>query len=415
MTREIAWNLLRHGYDALVRTRTAAGAEEGWFEARMLGRRALVVGGEEGVRTFYDPTLVERRGAVPAPLRLLLFGRGAVHGLDGEQHRRRKQLFLDVVDRTATERLGAEVSVRLEQRVLGWDGRSRVRLHDELVEVYGAAVLAWAGIDVDAEEARRVSHDLAAVVDSFGVRGTGWLPGYRARFRTNRWARRRVREARAGTRPASGTVLGRVAAERSLSDRVASVELLNVLRPTVAVAYFGAFAALAVDRRPDWRERLAAGRPADLRAFGHEVRRTYPFVPLLTGRLRRPLTWAGRTFRRRSFLVLDVQGTNTDPAHWARPDGFDPARFVGYRPGMFAYVPQGGGDPAEGHRCPGEPLAVGILEVTVRELARTSYRVAGASRRVPRRRVPSLPSGGVELVDVRRSPWLELVPGTGPA
>jgi hypothetical protein len=57
MRSEIGVTLLRHGYDALTRLRAAAGGAD-WFEARMLGRRALVVRGEEGVRTFYDARLV---------------------------------------------------------------------------------------------------------------------------------------------------------------------------------------------------------------------------------------------------------------------------------------------------------------------------------------------------------------------
>lgn len=111
--------LLRDGYDAVSRLREANGGAD-WFAARMLGRRALVVRGEEGVRTFYDPELVTRKGAVPAPVRLLLFGPGAVHGLNGDAHTRRKQIFLRIVDRPVVERLAGEVSLRLEEAAAGW-------------------------------------------------------------------------------------------------------------------------------------------------------------------------------------------------------------------------------------------------------------------------------------------------------
>src|SRR4051794_3870785 len=74
MRPEIGVSLVRHGYDAVTTLRRKAGGAD-WFQARMLGRRALVVRGQEGVRTFYDPHLVTRKGAIPAPLRLLLFGR----------------------------------------------------------------------------------------------------------------------------------------------------------------------------------------------------------------------------------------------------------------------------------------------------------------------------------------------------
>jgi len=401
MRREIGVSLLRHGYDALATLRRqAAGAD--WFEARMLGRRALVVRGEEGVRTFYDPRLVTRKGAIPAPLRLLLFGRGAVHGLAGSAHRERKQMHLDVATSRSVDRLAGEVARRLAESMSGWEQRPSVRLFEELTEIYGSAVIDWAGIRVGDAEARSVSRDLATIVDAFGVRGTGYGRGCAARVRANRWAARIMREVRQGRRPAAGSVVGRIAANRSLSDRVAGIELLNVLRPTVAVAYFGAFTVLALEERPDWRERLATGQPADLRAFAHEVRRCYPFVPLLTGRLVNDYTWQDTRFRRGGFMVLDVIGTNQAPGHWPQPTRFDPDRFVGREPNAYEYVPQGGGDPAQGHRCPGEPLAIGILEVTARELARTEYDLNPGSRTVPTRRVPSLPPRGVELHHIRR-------------
>ena len=133
------------------------------------------------------------------------------------------------------------------------------------------------------------------------------------------------------------------------------------------------------------------------------MRRCCLFVPLLTGRLVRDYAWNDRLFRRGSFMVLDVIGTNQDPNHWPDPLAFEPARFLDREPNAYEYVPHGGGDPAQGHRCPGEPLAVGILEVTARELARTDYALASESRSVPLRRVPSLPPRGVELRDVHRT------------
>ena len=41
---------------------------------RLLGRPTDVVAGSEGVRLFYEESAVQRQGAVPLPLRRILFG-----------------------------------------------------------------------------------------------------------------------------------------------------------------------------------------------------------------------------------------------------------------------------------------------------------------------------------------------------
>lgn len=71
------------------------------------------------------------------------------------------------------------------------------------------------------------------------------------------------------------------------------MELLNVVRPTAAVAWFVAFSAHALHRWPGNREPLASGDIAHAAAFAHEVRRFYPFAPFLGGRAVTDLTWRG--------------------------------------------------------------------------------------------------------------------------
>src|SRR3954447_21684375 len=93
---ELSVRLFKDRYRALSRLRAETGGGDR-FGVRMLGRPALVVRGAHGACEFYDPTLVTRRGAMPAPVRLVLFGPGAVHGLNGGEHAERKQLFLDVI------------------------------------------------------------------------------------------------------------------------------------------------------------------------------------------------------------------------------------------------------------------------------------------------------------------------------
>jgi len=399
--------LIRDRYRALSTLRKARGGLD-WFPVRMLGRRGLVVRGADGVRTFYDPTLVTRKAAVPAPVRLLLFGPGAVHGLNDEAHANRKAIFLAIINSEAIEELTRACAGGLDTAIGSWVGRDSVRLFDELVQVYGAAVLDWAGTRTVGQDAARISGDLVTIVDGFGVGGTTYPRAVVARTRAQWWATGVIRDARSGRRPApegSATAVLSAAPRQEVSDIVAGTELLNIVRPTVAVAYFGAYAAHALDHHPSWREPLAAGDPNALRVFEHEVRRWYPFAPLLTGRLRRGYDGAGAHFRRRSWMVLDIMGTNRDPRLWERPDDFEPARFLEREPTAYDYVPHGGGDPAKGHRCPGEPLAASLLQVTLQRLARLDYELLEPAPTgvVPLDRIPSLPADKVTLTQLRQS------------
>jgi fatty-acid peroxygenase len=150
------------------------------------------------------------------------------------------------------------------------------------------------------------------------------------------------------------------------------VELLNVLRPTVAVAWLGTFAVRTLHEHPDWRSRVLADERA-CEAFAQEVRRLAPFVPALAAKVRGDLEWQGARLPRGGRLVLDVPGTNRDPRSWPSPLTFDPQRFIDRRPGAFEFVPQGGGHAEDGHRCPGKGMAVRLLQRTLTAVAALDY------------------------------------------
>jgi fatty-acid peroxygenase len=392
---DLAWRLFRDGYRALPDERRRRGGVD-TFDARMLGRRAVVVRGEEGARLFYDGDVVARAGAVPPPLAWLLFGRGAVHGMDGSAHRTRKAMFLDLLTPERVDPLVAAVRKRLEERMPGWHGSTTVS--DELVEVYGGAVLSWAGIRLDDAEATRISHRLAEIVGGFGFAGTAYLRAWRSRLLLERWARRLVRGTRDGTiLIPRETPLATIASHDELDDRTAAVELLNVLRPTVAVTWPATMAIADLLRRPDREEIVTTDR---LAAYVHECRRLQPFVPALAGRARRPTRLGGVEIRAGDQIVLDVVGTHTDPRTWSA-DGdtsevtdFDPGHFADGDPSPYAFVPQGGGHPSTGHRCPGEPLTVRLLQTTLRAVVEHSLRSLSSGHldvsRIPARPAPPL-------------------------
>lgn len=392
---DLAVALVRHGYRAVARARERTTGEDD-LPATLLGRPCLVLRSEEGVRAFYDESLVRRSGAVPPALKGLLFGRGAVHGLDDAEHSRRKRLLRDVVDDPGTDPVVEDSVSRLADRTSRW-ARGGPRVFDELMSTYGAAVLAWAGLEPTLEEQRWVPEELARIVDGFGGSVPAYPRAWVARRRTDRWLAARVADVRAGRmRPRDGSAL-QVLSRAPLPEQVAAVELGNVVRPTVAVAWLGTSAALHLAHLPQWRGSLAApGGGRHRLAFAQEVRRTTPFVPALAGIARRAATISGHAVAPGDRLVLDVWGVDTDPSRWQAPEVFDPARFVGWSPGAFDLVPQGGGE-VSGHRCPGESLTLRLLAGTVGVLARARYRVAGTAG-FDLTRMPTLPGDGLRLL-----------------
>jgi fatty-acid peroxygenase len=403
-------DLLREGYPWATRVRAGAAA----VPARVLGRRAVIVGGPAGVRRFYDERL-RRRRAFPPPIKLVLFGRGAVHGLDDARHQARKAMFLDVLTRESVERLARHAEREWASATAAWKPGSRVVLFDAAVEVLAASVLPWAGIPVAPEEIPRRGRQLAAIVEGFAKPGPKYLQAVSARWQLDRWARRLVRQVRRGEiQPATGTALHAVANARekrlrTLPDRVAAVELLNFIRPTVAAAWFIAFAGKALHAHSEWRERIAGGDEAALAAFTQEVRRLYPFTPVLAAKARCKQEVLGYALPRGGLVVLDVYGTLHDPAHWPEPESFKPERFLEMPIDPDTFVPQGGGDVATGHRCPGEPVVLAMIAAAVRELSRLAHTQSPQDLGYDLTQMPTRPASGVVLTV---APADSDVPGT---
>jgi fatty-acid peroxygenase len=392
--------VLLEGYGWLPNRR--ARTESGIVHTRVLGQRAVGLCGPEAARFFYDEDHVRRHTAIPWPVQNTLFGRHAVHTLDGERHRGRKGIFLAAVTARSTAELTDAVASAWDEAVAAWPPGRPVVLFDEAARVITRGVCRWAGIpDVDVPA---VAADLVAMVDGFATPGPRHWKARAARRRREAWLAglvTEVREGRVAVPP--GSALELVARHREvdgeeLPPRLAAVELLNIIRPTVAVCWFVAYAGHALHGRPKYREALRGGDREFAEAFAHELRRFYPFAPFIGGRAVRDLTWRGERIPRHAMVLLDLWGQNHDEELWGDPYAFRPERFVGHRPGPFELVPQGAGDPATNHRCPGEPFTVAILRTLATRLARLDYTVPDQDLTISLRRVPARPASGVVLV-----------------
>jgi fatty-acid peroxygenase len=238
------------------------------------------------------------------------------------------------------------------------------------------------------------------VLDGFATPGPAHAKAVLARRQIGRWAAGLIRQTRHGQLdPPPGSALAAAAAldttrGRPVPDQVAAVALLNIVRPTVAVAWFIAFAAVALHQHPHWRQRIADGEQPALDAFVQEVRRFYPFVPVLAARTRTRQDVLGVRLPRGGLVLLDVYGTGHDPTRWPDPDRFNPDRF---RPGPIdpdTLIPQGDGELATGHRCPGEAVTLTMLAVAVRTLARLPHTLPPQDLSYDLSRIPTRPRSG---------------------
>lgn len=111
---------------------------------RLLGRPVRVLRGPDAVAFFYDERHAHRDGALPGPVLDTLFGRGAVHTLDGAAHRARKALFLSwLTEPTAVAALAERACEEFRAAFGGLGGRE-VTLFDEWARVLARAVAGWA-------------------------------------------------------------------------------------------------------------------------------------------------------------------------------------------------------------------------------------------------------------------------------
>jgi fatty-acid peroxygenase len=393
--------LLTRGYGWLPDKRRALGRRT--VPTRLGGMPAYGIEGPDAARFLYDEKHVVRAGALPEPVQATLFGKGAVHTLDGEAHRVRKAMFVALLMREdGIASLAQGATKAWDDAARQWVGR-RIVLFEESAEVIAGAVTRWVGVPLTDGDVPALARDLQALVDGFATAGPRHFRARRARGRRERWLAGLVEDVRAGRAAVpEDSAVAVVARHRDadgalLDSRVAAVELLNILRPTTAISWFLAFSGHALIRWPQYRDRLASGDAAFAEAFAHEVRRFYPFAPFIGGRAPREVEWDGERIPKNAMVLLDLYGQNHDPDLWENPYAFRPERFLGREIGAYELVPQGGGDPRTGHRCPGEQVTVAVLSALAVRLARLEFDVPEQDLSISLRRIPAKPADGVVL------------------
>jgi fatty-acid peroxygenase len=369
------------------------------FETRLLGQRTLCMTGPAAAELFYDARRFQREGAAPEPLRATLFGEGTVQGLDGARHRQRKALFVDALGESSVEALVRLVREEWEQALDRGNG-GRVSLYRWLHPVLTRAVTRWLGMPVGEAQWPDWTRQLVMLFDGAASGVLGHLRTRRARAQAERHVGAWIEALRVGRlRPPVNKAVQAFAWHTDmpgglLSSRQAAAEVLNLLRPVVAVSVYLTFVAHALHQHPHWRSALrAAPAGPDARAFAQEVRRHCPFFPAVAARVRQAFDWNGMRFLPGRRALLDLYGTNHDARSWKDPLQFLPERWQGRRPTAFEFVPQGGAEAAKHHRCPGEDLTLRLMLLGIEMFTvRMQYEVPPQNLDIAMDRLPALPA-----------------------
>ena len=380
------------------------------FETRLLLQKTLCMRGRDAAKLFYDRERFVRAGAAPKRLTRTLFGQGGVQGLDGDAHTHRKAMFMALM---TPDELGRAVDLSAKQwrsYTQKWTGVGRVTLFDETMELLFRTACEWAGVPLEEDEVARRTSEMADLISSAAALGPHYLEGRLARFESERWLGALIEKTRRGeVNPPAGSALERIATHRDLNgkgldEHVAAVELLNVVRPIVAVARYFVFCALALHVHPEWRARLREDEGM-LEPFVQEVRRFYPFFPFAAARVKDTFTWRGLRFEGGTRTLLDLYGTNHDPALWDDPALFRPERFIDWQGDPYTLIPQGGGNHDFNHRCAGEWLTIRLMKHAVKTLINVSYEVPPQNLAIDLARMPALPESRFVITGVSRSAY----------
>lgn len=397
--------MLKEGYHFIANRRKEFNSNV--FKTRVLGRSAYCLSGSDAAELFYDESKFKRAGAAPLPVKKTLFGTGGIQSLDDSEHKHRKAMFMELWTFDAVTDFRYLTRHFYENAAQTWEQQGSIVLYDEVKKVLTQIVCAWAGVPLAPDEVPERASQLSELYEKAGEAGLSHFRGWIARSHAEKWIEGLIEDVRekrlnidpdralykfAWYRGADGTLL---------EPNVAAVEVLNILRPTVANAVWVVFIALALHEFPQQAKKLKDAEQSEMKHFIQEVRRFYPFFPFTVAKTRKDFSWNGFEFKEGTLTLLDLYGTNHHPDDWKDPEIFDPQRFEGLPHEAFRFIPQGGGDYPCGHRCAGEWLTLLFMEETVFFLTqRIRYHLPEQDLSYSFSEIPSLPKSRIWMTNI---------------
>ncbi|PIC56695.1 cytochrome P450 [Sporosarcina sp. P12(2017)] len=400
--------LINKGYNLLGELREEVGAPV--VKAEFLTKEITAIYGEEAARKFYDPENFKREGAMPKPVLKTLFGEGGVQTLDGDEHHHRKNYFMDLMSPDRMEEyhilLAKNVSEELDKQ------HGEFELFDLANRVLFNTISEWCGINLeqfDSKTLEKLARNQISMISGAVTSPVDHIKGITDRNESEKWAEDLIKEAREHPVPGKERLALYTFAHATDLDgellpvEVAAVELLNIIRPTVALTVWVALMGHALFAKRDIYEELQSDFDDLQDSFIQELRRYYPFFPMLPAIAVSAVEVDGYLIPKDSWVVLDLYGSNHDERTIASPEQFDSQRFVGRAKDIsyeeeYEMIAQGGGKFREMHRCAGEWITLHSLRVFSDHLVNQyEFTVPEQDWTIPMNQFPTYPNSKVLL------------------
>lgn len=378
------------------------------FETRLLGKKTICMSGKEASKLFYNTELFKRKGALPKRVQKTLFGVNAIQTMDDEEHIHRKMFFMSLLDQEYQNQLTEITRKRWQAAINTWESTRQIVLFDEVNNILCQSVCEWAGVPLRVSEVKNRASDFSTMVNTLESIGPKYWQGKRARNRIEKWIRGIIEDTRSGNLNVQrSSVLYKLSFYKELDGKVldtqmAAIELINILRPIIAISRYITFTALALYENKEYIEKLRLGNENIREMFIQEVRRYYPFAPFLGAIVRKNFIWNGCKFKKGRLVLIDIYGTNHDSRIWVNPYEFRPERFKEKKESLFDFIPQGGGDPSKGHRCPGEGVTIELMKLGLDFLInQIEFNIPPQDLSYSLIKIPALPRSGFIMSNIR--------------
>lgn len=398
--------LLKEGYEYILNKREEL--DSNVFDTTLLGQTTICLSGKEATALFYDNDKFKRDAAMPKRVLNTLFGQGGVQTLDGAAHDHRKQMFMPLLSQEILQELHEIAAEQWSLAIDKWQKEDKIVLYEEVQEILTRTMSKWVGIPVENDDFPDLAQDLTNMFEAAAKIGPAHHRGKKSREVREAWLTKIVKSVRNKSidvpedKALYQFVWHKDLDGNLLPEETVAVELLNLLRPMVAVAVYINFVALALHDFPMQKEKLQQGGDVYAELFAQEVRRYYPFFPFAGARVKKDFVWEGYQFKENTLTLLDLYGTNHDKRLWNEPFEFQPERFQEQTDKVDYLIPQGGGDYLTGHRCPGEFATIKMMKIAADFLAnKINYDLPKQDFTYSMTEMPSMPKDKMILENVR--------------